>query len=158
MNAYKETRFMKKVLASVAVILLAGFAPAAGVLSAAPAVTVNSGTVKVTVTYKGKGKVDTSHKLWVWLFDTPNIGPGAMPIDQIALDSNGADAVFENVAGDKVYIAVAFDEQGAMTGDGPPPTGSPVGLLMGADGTPRSVTPGDKAGATLIFDDTLRMP
>jgi hypothetical protein len=33
----------------------------------------------------------------VWLFDTPNIGPGSMPIDQIALDKNGADAVFDNV-------------------------------------------------------------
>jgi hypothetical protein len=66
--------------------------------------------------------------------------------------------VFENVAGDKVYIAVAFDEQGAMTGEGPPPTGSPVGVLMGADGTPRGVTPGDKAGTTLTFDDTIRMP
>jgi hypothetical protein len=50
---------MKKVLASVAVILLAGLAPATGVLNAAPAVTVNSGAVKVTVTYKGKGTVDT---------------------------------------------------------------------------------------------------
>jgi hypothetical protein len=128
-------------------------------LNAAPIAThVTAGTVKVTVTYKGKGKVDTSHKLWVWLFDTPNIGPGAMPIAQVALDNNGGDAVFENVAGDKVYIAVAFDEQGAMTGDAPPPTGSPVGLLMGADGTPRGVTPGDKAGTTLTFDDSLRMP
>ena len=28
--------------------------------------------------------------------------PGAMPIDQVALDKNGADAVFESVAADKV--------------------------------------------------------
>jgi hypothetical protein len=76
----------------------------------------------------------------------------------VSLDNNGTDAVFENVAGDKVYIAVAFDENGAMSGDGPPPTGSPVGVLMGADGAPLGVTPGDKAGATLTFDDTLRMP
>ena len=67
-----------------------------GALNAAPLAThVTAGTVKVTVTYKGKGKVDTSHKLWVWLFDTPNIGPGAMPIAQVALDKNGADAVFD---------------------------------------------------------------
>ena len=119
---------------------------------------MTAGTVKVTVTYKGKGQVDSSHKLWVWLFDTPNIGPGAMPIGQIALDANGADAVFENVAGDKVYVAVAFDEKGAMMGDAPPPTGSPIGILMSPEGAPRGVTPGDKAGATLTFDDSLRMP
>ena len=148
---------MKKVLAYVVVILLAGLAPAAGVLSAEPAVTV-AGAVKITVTYKGKGTVDSSHKLWVWLFDTPNIGPGAMPIDQVSLDKNGTDAVFENVAGDKVYVAVAFDETGAMMGDGPPPTGTPIALLMGPDGAPNGVTPGGTAPLTLTFDDTMRMP
>ena len=140
---------MKKVLTSVVVILLACLAPPAGVLNAAPAVTVVAGAVKITVTYKGKGTVDTSHKLWVWLFDTPNIGAGSMPIDQIALDKNGTEAVFENVAGDKVYVAVAFDEKGAMMGDGPPPTGSPIGILMGPDGTPNGITPGGKAPVAL---------
>lgn len=149
---------MKKVLASVVVILLTGLAPAAGALHAAPAATNTAGTVKVTVTYKGKGTVDTSHKLWVWLFDTPNIGAGSMPIAQVSLDKNSTDAVFEGVAGDKVYVAVAFDEQGAMTGDGPPPTGSPIGILMGPDGTPGAITPGGKAPIALDFDDTIRMP
>jgi hypothetical protein len=150
---------MKRALASVVVILLAGLVPAAGALNAAPiATSVTAGTVKVTVTYKGKGKVDTSHKLWVWLFDTPNIGAGSMPIDQVSLDANGTDAVFQNVAGDKVYVAVAFDEQGGMMGDGPPPTGSPIGVLIGADGVPRAVTPGGKDAVVLTFDDTQRMP
>jgi hypothetical protein len=149
---------MKRVLTSVVVILLACLAPAAGVLNAAPAVTVVAGTVKVTITYKGKGTVDSSHKLWVYLFDTPNIGAGSMPLDQLALEKNGTDAVFENVAGDKVYVAVAFDESGAMMGDGPPPTGSPIGILMGPDGTPGAITPGGKAPVALNFDDTIRMP
>ena len=83
------------------------------------------------MTYKGKGTVDSSHKLWVYLFDSPNIGAGTMPIGQLALEKNGTDAVFDSVAGDKVYVAVAFDESGAMMGDGPPPTGSPIGILMG---------------------------
>ena len=149
---------MKKVLTVVAAVVWLGAAQPGGALSASTDARVTAGSVKVTVHYKGKGKVDPSHKIWVWLFDTPNIGPGAMPIGQVSLDNNGTDAVFENVAGDKVYIAVAFDENGAMSGDGPPPTGSPIGILMGADGAPRGVTPGDKAGATLTFDDTLRMP
>ena len=67
----------------------------------------------------------------MWLFDTPDIGPGSMPIEQLALDKNGGDAVFEGVAGDKVYVAVAFDEQGVMRGDGPPPSGTPIGILDG---------------------------
>lgn len=151
---------MKNVLTvALTALLVATVAQPGGALNAAPTAThVTAGTVKVKITYKGKGTVDNSHKLWVWLFDTPNIGPGSMPIDQIALDNNGTDAVFENVAGDKVYIVAAFDEKGAMMGDGPPPTGTPVGILLGADGTPNGVAPGGKDAVVLNFDDSFRMP
>jgi hypothetical protein len=155
----KETDHMKNVLTVALTALLAAAIAPPGAANAAPlAAQATANTVKVTVTYKGKGKVDASHQLWVWLFDTPNIGPGSMPIGQLALGDNGADAVFENVAGTRVYVAAAFDEQGTMTGDGPPPPGTPLGVLMGADGTPRGVTPGDKADVALTFDDTIRMP
>lgn len=151
---------MKHALSLVlTVLIVATLAPTGGRVSAAPLAThVTAGAVKVTVTYKGKGKVDTAHKLWVWIFDSPNIGAGSMPIDQISLDKNGADAVFENVAGETVYIAAAFDESGSMQGDAPPPTGSPIGILSGANGAPAGVTPGAKTGAVLNFDDTIRMP
>ena len=150
---------MKNVLTvAVAALLTATIASPGPSLQAAPLADQAAGTVKVTITYKGKGTVDTTHKLWVWLFDTPNIGPGAMPIAQIAVEKNGAEAVFDGIAGDKVYVAVAFDEQGVMAGDGPPPTGTPIGVLTGADGMPASVTPGPKGLAKLAFDDTIRMP
>ena len=61
---------------------------------------------------------------------------------------------FDGVAGDKVYVAVAFDEKGAMMGDAPPPTGTPIGILMGRDGTPTGVTPGGKDPVVLTFDDS----
>lgn len=151
---------MKNVLSLTLIALLAAAAaqPNSAVNAAPLAAHVTAGTVTVTVTYQGKGKVDASHKLWVWLFDSPNIGAGSMPLDQIAIDTNGADAVFENVAGDKVYIAVAFDEQGAMMGDAPPPSGTPIGVLMGADGAPSGVTPGGKTPVLVTFDDSQRMP
>ena len=142
-----------------AVLLTATLSPTGVRLHAAPVDTaLAAGTVKVTVNYKGKGTVDASHKLWVFLFDTPNIGPGSIPIGQVSLDKNGADAIFENVAGEKVYVAAAFDESGSMMGDAPPPTGSPIGILSGADGAPGAVTPGATTGAVLNFDDTVRMP
>jgi hypothetical protein len=149
---------MKKVLASVVVILLAGFAQPSSVLHASSAATVTAGAVKVTVHYKGKGKVDGSHKIWVWLFDTPNIGAGSMPIDQTSIDKNGSEVVFEGVAPSQVYIAVAFDESGSMMGDAPPPTGTPIGILMGANGTPNAVAPGEKGPVVMTFDDSMRMP
>lgn len=65
---------------ALAVLLTAALTPA-GRLHAAPiAPALTAGTVKVTVTYKGKGKVDAAHKLWVYLFDSPNIGAGSIPI------------------------------------------------------------------------------
>ena len=150
---------MKRLLTIVVAALLANLAQPAASLTAAPlATSAAAGTVKVTVHYKGKGKVDASHKLWVWVFDTPNIGPGSMPLDQLALDKNDIEAVFEGVAADKVWIAVAYDESGGMTGDGPPPPGTPIGILAGTDGAPIAVMSGAKDTAVLTFDDSQRMP
>jgi hypothetical protein len=150
---------MKRVLTIAVVVLLTAAAqPQIALNAAPPASSVTAGTVKVTIHYKGKGKVDGSHKLWVWLFDSPNIGAGSMPIGQIALDKNDTDAVFDGLAAGKVYVAVAFDETGAMMGDAPPPTGTPIGILMGSDGAPSAVTPDGTAPVALTFDDSLRMP
>ena len=118
---------------------------------------VAAGTVKVTVNYKGKGTVDAKHRLWVWLFSSPDIGPGSMPIAEISIDANGALATFEGIDADRVWIAAAFDESGTMSGNAPPPSGSPVGLLVGSDGAPKSVVPGESA-AVMTFEDTVRMP
>lgn len=113
--------------------------------------------VKVSVKYSGKGEVDASHKLWVWLFDTPDLGPGAIPIAEQSLDKNGETAAFSDVTAKTVWIAVAYDEKGGFTGSAPPPSGSPVALYTEA-GAPTGVTPGEKAEVTVAFDDSFRMP
>lgn len=149
---------MKKVLTVVVAALCIGtVGPLAAHTNVPLDASVNAGAVKVTVTYKGKGTVDTSHKLWVWIFDTPDIGAGSQPLDQIALDKNGAVAEFANVAAGQVWIAVAFDEHGVMTGNEPPPSGTPISVHI-ENGAPSPVTPGEKAAVTITFDDTLRMP
>ncbi len=150
---------MKNVLTIAVAALLAVVAQPHSALNAAPlGATVTAGTVKVTIHYKGKGKVDASHKLWVWVFDSPNIGAGSMPMGQVALDKNDTEAVFDGITVGKAYIAVAFDETGGMMGDAPPPTGTPIGILMGSDGAPSAVTPDTTAPVALTFDDSLRMP
>ena len=119
---------------------------------------VAAGTVKVTITYKGKGTVDGSHRVWVWLFTSPDIGPQAMPIAETWIDKNGGEAIFEGVAAERVWIAAAYDEHGTMSGNAPPPPGTPVGVYVGSDGAPRGVVPGDSTAAVLTFDDSFRMP
>jgi hypothetical protein len=116
-----------------------------------------AGSVKVTVSYKGAGTVDGSHRVWVWLFDTPEIGPGAIPIAEMSVEKNGEAAVFE-VGNERVWIAVAYDEKGVMTGNAPPASGSPVGIYSASTGAPEAVSPGAKGAVVVVFDDSLRMP
>ena len=138
---------------TTAVAVSAGTRRALGAVAMAKA----AGTVKVTINYKGKGAVDRQHRIWVWLFDTPDIGPGSMPIAELSIEGNGRMAEFEGVDSKRVWIAVAFDEGGTMIGNQPPPSGSPIGILLGTDGIPRSVVPGEDA-VVLTFDDSQRMP
>ena len=118
---------------------------------------VAAGAVKVTVNYKGSGTVDAAHRVWVWLFDTPDIGPGSMPIAELSVAKNGEVASFE-VGNEQVWIAVAYDEKGVMTGNAPPASGSPIGIYASSTGAPEAVTPGAKGAVTLTFDDSQRMP
>jgi hypothetical protein len=113
--------------------------------------------VKVTVNYTGKGTVDGDHRIWIWLFDTPDIGPGAIPVSEQALDKNGATATFEGIAAGRVWIAIAYDEKGGFAGAAAPPSGSPVTLYT-EKGGPSAVAPGAGAAVTVTFDDSVRMP
>lgn len=142
-------------VATVAVMVVSGFGEAGRVHARAER--ADAGTVNVTVNYKGSGTVDGSHRVWVWLFDSPDIGAGSMPIAQMSIAKNGDVAAFD-VSNDRVWIAVAFDEKGAMTGNEPPPSGTPIGIYASSTGAPEAVTPGAKGAVTVTFDDSQRMP
>ena len=120
--------------------------------------TTDAAGVNVTVKYTGAGTVDANRRIWVWLFDNPNIGPESIPIGEQSISKNGGTASFSTASGE-VYIAVAYDEKGGFMGQAPPPSGSPV-MLYGMNGTdpPQPVTPGAKGKVTVTFDDSQRMP
>lgn len=122
---------------------------------AAPA----AGAVNVTVKYAGKGTVDASHRIWVWLFDTPVIDAGSMPIGEMSIDKNGGVATFSNLTANPVYVAVAYDEKGGFAGQSAPPPGSPVGFygVKSATDQPMPVVPGPKGAVTITFTDAQRM-
>ena len=148
-----------KQIASIAFVMLMATAATyqTTALAASAGAQVTAGTVKVTVNYKGKGTVDATHRLWVWLFASPDIGPGSMPIAEVSIAANGTLATFEGIDAERVWIGAAFDESGTMTGNSPPAAGSPVGVFAGTDGAPKSVVPGESA-VVLTFDDSFRMP
>src|SRR5262245_48067909 len=118
-----------------------------------------SDDVKVTVKYAGKGTVDASHRLWVWLFTSPDIGPGAIPIAEQSIEKNGGVATFANVAAKEVFVAIAYDEGGGFLGNAPPPPGSPITLYgaKGPEDKPAAVVPGPKASIAVTFADAQRM-
>ena len=121
--------------------------------------TLNATSVNVTVKYTGTGTVDATHRIWVWIFDTPNIGPDAIPIGEQSISMNGGTATFSTTT-KQVYIAMAFDEQGGFLGQAPPPSGAPVAMygMNGPDGQPQPVAPGAKGAVTVAFNDMVRMP
>jgi hypothetical protein len=140
-------------LVFVAAAMLAGVAQIPG------ATAQEQNGVSVTVQYKGKGAVDASHRLWVWLFDNPNIGPDSFPIGEQSTDKNGGTVTFPAVSVKEVYVAVAYDEGGGFAGQAPPPPGSPIALYgqTGPDVKPQPVTPGANGKVTVIFTDAVRM-
>jgi len=142
---------------AVSIVIASGVMGPAPRLYAAPLERVAAGAVKVTVNYTGSGTIDGAHRVWVWLFDTPDIGPGSMPIAEMSVTKNGEIASFE-VGHERVWIAVAYDEKGVMTGNSPPASGSPIGIYSSSTGAPAAVTAGAKGAITITFDDSQRMP
>ncbi len=115
-------------------------------------------SVNVTVKYTGAGTVDGNRRIWIWIFDNPNIGPGSIPVDEQSTAINGGTVTFS--ATTPVYIAVAYDEKGGFVGQAPPPPGSPIMMygMKGPDDPPQPVTPGAKGSVIVTFDDSQRMP
>ena len=140
------------------VVVFSFVALASGMARAEQAKPAESNSVSVTIKYDGKGTVDPGHKIWVWLFDSPEIGPGSVPIAEDSMAKNGGTITFPSVAS-TVYIAVAYDEAGGFVGQAPPPPGSPIGLYgaKGPNDKPLPVTPGPKGAVKMVFTDAQRM-
>lgn len=138
------------VLALVLVVGLAGRAQEKG--SEKPQ---GAHEVSVTVTYTGKGKVDDSHELWVYLFDDPEIGAHSEPLAIQPIRKSGGTTTFKSVTADPVYIGVAYDENGDFDAMGEPPVGTPI-AIYGKEGKTTPVKPGPDAKVKITFDDTVR--
>jgi hypothetical protein len=138
---------------AVAIVALAG---ASRAQDSQPA----TGKLKVKVEYTGQsGSVDKEHKLWIWVFDTPNITAESTPLTVAALIENKASYQFIGLP-KVVYIAAAFDNRGGYDGNSAPPApGTPLTIFGGAGGPATAVTTGaDDAAVTVTFDDAIRMP
>ncbi len=133
--------------------------------SQAPEAKPQGKTLKVKVSFEGKGKVDKSHGIYLFLFDSPDFvtNPGGvMPVAFQTVYANGETATFSGLTGENVYLTVAYDESGTYNlAAGPPPSGSPVALYKPGDAQPPTPIKLGEGKATEIefsFDESIRMP
>jgi hypothetical protein len=116
---------------------------------------MRAGDVTVTVTYTGKGKVDDTHEILVFLFDRADYASGVIPIAVQTTTKSGGTVVFKDVGISPVYVTMVYDEQANYAGDAPPPPGAPIGSYQ-KGGKPIPVTPGPAAKIKVSFDDSTR--
>jgi hypothetical protein len=118
-------------------------------------------TLHVKLNYTGAGKVDQNHKIFVFLFDSPDFMQGnGMPIANQSTTAKDGTVTFSGLSAATVYVAAAFDPKGEYDGmSGPPPSGSSMGLYSKEPGTPAPVSleAGKTAQIDLPFDDTAKM-
>ncbi len=130
-----------------------------------PAAKPQGKALKVTISYEGKGKVDKSHGIYLFLFDTPDFvqnASGVVPIAFQSVYSNGETVTISGLTAENVYMTVAYDEAGNYSlSSGPPPSGSPVALYKPGDPQPPTAVKLEEGKAVEVkfsFDDSFRMP
>lgn len=108
--------------------------------------------VAVTVNYTGKGVVDATRNILIFLFTDPKIGPNSEPLGAPQIvQKNGQTVTFNGITAKQVYIFAIYNEKGTYDGrSGPPPAGTPVGMF-GTPKGPTAVAPGMKVPVKLTF-------
>jgi hypothetical protein len=119
-------------------------------------------SLQVKLNYAGSGTVDEKHRIFVFLFDTPDFmqGGGVMPIASGSATAKDGTVTIANIGAATVYAVAAFDPNGAYDGtSGPPPQGSSMGLYSKEAGTPAPVKlePGKPGQIVLKFDDSMKI-
>jgi len=119
-------------------------------------------SLQVKLNYTGAGKVDDNHKIFIFLFDTPDFIQGnGMPIGSLTATAKDQAITFSDISASTVYIVAAFDPKGEYDGmSGPPPSGASIGLYAKEPGKPApiAVEAGKTGKIDLPFDDTIKMP
>jgi hypothetical protein len=119
-------------------------------------------TLEVRVTYTGAGVVDSSHKLYVLLWDTPDFAKDdskLKPLESKAVTTKSAAVQFTKIKKSPAYISLVYDPQGGYTGKIPAPANASIGLYSSEQGipTPIELKPGQTASITARLDDSTKL-
>ena len=118
-------------------------------------------TLKVKLNYTGSGTVDEKHKIFVFMFDTPDFAttPEVNPIGMESGTAKDAMLTFADTGKSPVYIVAVFDPTGGYEGQSYPPSGSSLGIYGATPGKPDpiKIEAGQKVEVELKFDDSTKM-
>lgn len=114
-------------------------------------------TLEAKVSYTGAGEVDSTHAIHIYLFDTPDIGSGSMPIAWNSSHKNGEAVSMSGISAGTVYLVVAYGDYDVTTG--PPPSGTPVSFYLPGNPYPTPIKMDESVvKIEFEFDDAARMP
>lgn len=119
-------------------------------------------TLKMKMNYTGAGTVDDTHKIYLFVFDTPDFMSGTvMPVAFANTPSKNGVVEVSELNSSPVYIVAAYDSTGGYDGvSGPPPSGSSITFYSKSPGAPEPVKiePGQTTEVEVAFDDSMKMP
>ncbi len=147
----------KYALAACGALLFASFA-AVGQQQSAPA----GRTLRLKMNYTGAGTVDEKHKIYIFVFDTPDFMNGdVMPVAFGNTSAKDGVVGVADLTASPVYVVAAYDPSGDYDGmSGPPPSGASITIYSKMPPTPEpiKIDTGGTAEVEVAFDDSQKMP
>lgn len=124
-----------------------------------PSIAQQTRSLKVKASYAGPGEVDQTHQIHLFVFDTPNIQAGTMPIGFGRVAENGGTVQVNHLTAETVYLVGVYDEKGTYNSpQGPPPAGTPVSFYKPGSPEPSPINLKETSEIEFVFDDSDRMP
>jgi hypothetical protein len=118
-------------------------------------------TLKVKVHYTGSGTVDEQHKIFTFLFGSPQFTHGGdIPFAMRYIASKESVVTFSNVDRSPVYVGTVYDASGKFDGQSSPPSGSALGAYSTDSEKPAPVKleEGKTVEIEMSFDDSAKVP
>jgi hypothetical protein len=116
-------------------------------------------TIEVEINYTGTGTVNAGHRIYVALWNSPDMS-GGPPVAVKSLDSKKGTVTFSDVQTVPAYISTAYEPTGTWAAQTPPPSGSSLGVYSKTPPNPQpiDVPAGQTMKVSVTFDDSVKVP
>ena len=113
-------------------------------------------SLAVTVDYTGSGSVDEQHKIYVQIFDSPQLDMRRR-IGLRIVTENHATVTFSDVSPDTVYLFALYDQHASVISAAGPNPQSPVAVYGESLENPQPIRLNQTSELSLRFGESLRL-